>query len=65
MSGSEKNEELTLEVTVEIPGNSYGIVKQAVGHCDGSTVKTLMIKVEELDVGGNLIREYVVENDEE
>lgn len=64
MSGSEKSEEVTLEVTVEVPGNAYAIVKQAVGYCDGSTVKTLMIKIEELDFHGNFIREYIVDHDE-
>ena len=59
MASEEKGEESSVELSIGVPGGRTAIIKQAVGTCDGSTVKTFMLKVQEVDrANGVVVMEY-------
>ena len=47
-----KSEQVTVEVEAVAPAGKILVIQQAVGHCDGSTVKTEMYKISHIDANG-------------
>lgn len=55
-----KSEQVTVEVEAAAPAGKILVIEQAVGHCDGSNVKTEMYKISHFDAKGNLLESELV-----
>ena len=55
-----KSEQVTVEVEAKAPSGEILVIEQAVGHCDGSSVKTEMYKISRFDGKGNLLMSKLV-----
>ena len=55
-----KSEQVTIEVEAIAPAGRILLIEQAVGHCDGSSVKTEMYKISHVDAKGNVLQTYTV-----
>jgi hypothetical protein len=47
--------QVTVEVEAVAPAGKVLIIEQAVGHCDGSSVKTEMYKISHVDPSSGLV----------
>jgi hypothetical protein len=51
---------VTVEVQALAPAGQILTIEQAVGHCDGSSVKTEMYKISHFTTKGELIKSRIV-----
>jgi hypothetical protein len=55
---------VTVEVEALAPAGQILAIEQAVGHCDGSSVKTEMYKISHFTPKGELIKSRIVHQTE-